>query len=161
MSKVIAHIENALLAATMLGMVVITFANVISRYFFHYSLSFTEEITINLFVLLTFLGAAAGLRTNAHLGFTLLFDKASAVSKKLLIIFSTLLTTVVFVLLTYYGYDMMMFQMERNLTTTALGWPQWVFSLVFPLGCLFCVYRALEAGVKEWQTAAEREEASL
>ncbi|MCP3739600.1 TRAP transporter small permease [Rossellomorea sp. BNER] len=151
MSKVISYIENFVLAITMLTMAVIAFTNVISRYFFHYSLSFTEEITINLFVLLTFLGAAVGVRLNAHLGFSLLFEKANVISKRILIVFSTLLISTVFFLLTYYGYEMMQFQMDRNLITPSLGWQQWVFSMFVPIGSLFCLYRTIEAGVIEWK----------
>ncbi|MBD1378931.1 TRAP transporter small permease [Metabacillus arenae] len=151
MSKVISYIENFILAITMLAMSVITFTNVISRYFFHYSLSFTEEITINLFVLLTFFGAAVGLRKNAHLGFSLLFEKANVISKKVLILFSTALISTVFFLLAYYGYDMMLFQMERKLITPSLGMQQWVFSMVLPIGSIFCLYRSIEVGVKEWK----------
>lgn len=157
MSKVLSHIENVLLAATMLGMCVITFANVVSRYFFHYPLSFTEEITVNLFVLLSFLGAAVGLRMNAHLGFSLLFEKSGVLSKKVLIVFSTLVVSIVFFLLAYYGLDMVMFQMDRNLTTPSLGWNQWIFSMVLPIGSLFCLYRAIESGILGWKSIKEEE----
>ncbi|MCM3595697.1 TRAP transporter small permease [Metabacillus idriensis] len=161
MSKVISCIENFFLAATMLAMSVITFANVITRYFFHYSLSFTEEITINLFVLLTFLGAAAGLRKNAHLGFSLLFEKANVLGQKILIIFGTALISAVFILFAYYGYEMVRFQMERNLITPSLGLKQWMFSIVFPIGCLFCLYRAIEAGAIEWATITKQSERGM
>ncbi|MBD8138113.1 TRAP transporter small permease [Peribacillus frigoritolerans] len=157
MSRVIGYIENFILAVTMLTMAVITFGNVISRYFFHYSLSFTEEITINLFVLLTFLGAAVGLRKNAHLGFSLLYEKSNLITRKALILLSTSIISIVFILLVFYGYDMMQFQMDRNLITPSLGWQQWVFSMFLPIGSFFCLYRSVEAGVIEWKSLVSRE----
>lgn len=156
MSRVVGYIENFILAVTMLAMAVITFGNVISRYFFHYSLSFTEEITINLFVLLTFLGAAVGLRKNAHLGFSLLYEKSNLIIKKALILLSTSLISIVFILLVIYGYDMMQFQMDRNLITPSLGWQQWLFSMFLPIGSTFCLYRSVEAGVIEWRSLVRR-----
>lgn len=158
MSKILSRIENVLLAITMLVMCVITFANVMSRYFFHYPLSFTEEITVNLFVLLSFLGAAVGLRINAHLGFSLLFEKSGKLFKKILIVFSTSVVSLVFFLLVYYGFDMMMFQMDRNLTTPVLGWEQWIFSMTLPIGSMFCLYRAIESGIIGWKLLKEEEE---
>jgi C4-dicarboxylate transporter DctQ subunit len=130
-------------------MCIIAFANVISRYFLNYSLAFTEEVTINLFVLLTFLGTSVGVRNNAHLGFSLLYDKANGMGKKFLCIFSSLITCLLFVLLTFYGGKMVQFQLMLNQTTPAMGWPQWIFTLAFPIGCLFCIFRVIESFIKE------------
>ncbi|MCM3568504.1 TRAP transporter small permease [Neobacillus mesonae] len=157
MSKAIAYIENTILAVTLGIMSILAFANVVSRYLFHYSISFTEEVTVNLFVLLTFLGAAAGIRMNAHLGFTMLFDKLSGVPKKALIILSCALISVIFLIFVYFGYDMVSFQIESEQKTPSLGWNQWVFTLGFPVGCLFGLYRAIEAGFREWKQVSNEE----
>ena len=50
------HWLVAILFALMAG---IAFLNVVSRYLLHFSFSATEEITINLFVWITVIGAAA------------------------------------------------------------------------------------------------------
>lgn len=157
MSKAIAYIENTILAITLAVMSILAFANIVSRYLFHYSISFTEEVTVNLFVLLTFLGAAAGIRNNAHLGFTMLFDKLSGVPKKFLIVFTCALISAIFLIFVYFGYDMVSFQIESDQKTPALGWNQWVFTLGFPIGCLFGLYRAIEAGFREWKAASQQE----
>ncbi|QQZ10147.1 TRAP transporter small permease [Heyndrickxia vini] len=157
MSKMIAYIENTVLAVSLGVMSLVAFANIVSRYLFHYSISFTEEVTINLFVLVTFLGAAAGIRNNAHLGFSMLFDKLTGVPKKVLIVFSSTLISVIFLIFVYFGYDMVSFQVESNQMTPALGWHQWIFTLGFPIGCLFGLYRAIEAGFIEWKEAKASE----
>ncbi len=83
MSKMIAKIEELIIAVVLAVMSIITFLNVITRNFIQYSLSYTEEITINLFVLLTFVGAAIGVRRGAHFGFTLILEKSPANYKKI------------------------------------------------------------------------------
>ncbi|MCM3601227.1 TRAP transporter small permease [Robertmurraya korlensis] len=152
MSKVLTRIEENILVFTFSVMCIIAFANVISRYFLNYSLAFTEEVTINLFVLLTFLGTSVGVRNHAHLGFTLIYDKANDMGKKFLCVFSSLITCALFILLTYYGVKMVQFQLMLNQTTPAMGWPQWVFTLAFPIGCCFCIFRVIESFIKEFKT---------
>ncbi|MGI8384014.1 TRAP transporter small permease [Robertmurraya sp. P23] len=152
MSKVLTRMEENILVLTFSVMCIIAFANVISRYFLNYSLAFTEEVTINLFVLLTFLGTSVGVRNHAHLGFTLLFDKANDTGKKFLCVFSSFITCALFILLTYYGVKMVQFQLMLNQTTPAMGWPQWVFTLAFPIGCCFCIFRVIESFIKEFKS---------
>jgi C4-dicarboxylate transporter DctQ subunit len=151
MSKWLSFLEHTLLILSASTMCIIAFANVVSRYLLGNSFAFTEEITINLFVLLTFVGASVGVKNNSHLGFTLLFDRAALPLKKVLCLFTGLVVVLVFVLLAYYGMAMVQFQMVTGQTTPSLGWQQWVFTLGFPIGCLLCVIRALEATMKEYK----------
>jgi TRAP-type C4-dicarboxylate transport system permease small subunit len=151
MSRLLERIEHIILTMTAAVMAVIAFTNVITRYFLNHSLAFTEELTINLFVLLTFVGAAVGLRKHAHLGFTLLFEKSSLPLQKLLTVVTGVMMAVMFALFMYYGIEMVQFQMMVNQTTPALGWPQWIFSLSLPFGSALCLWRTVEATVKEFK----------
>ncbi|MDZ5471351.1 TRAP transporter small permease [Bacillus sp. 31A1R] len=151
MSKLLSMVENTLLIFSASTMCVIAMANVFSRYFLDHSLAFTEEITINLFVLLTFVGTAVGVKNSSHLGFSLLFDQAKLPIKKLLIFLVGAIVITVFTIFAYYGVKMVQFQILTNQTTPSLGWKQWVFSLGFPIGCILCVIRAVESTVKEYK----------
>lgn len=151
MSKLLTKIEHILLIFSASVMCIISFSNVISRYLLDHSLAFTEEITINMFVLLTFVGTAVGVRKQSHLGFTLFYDKANVTLKKFLTLFIGIVVVTVFIIFAYYGYRMVQFQVFSSQTTPALGWRQWVFSLGFPIGCLLCVIRAIESTVKEFK----------
>ncbi len=151
MSKALSFIENSLLVLGAAIMCIIAFGNVVSRYVTGSSFSFTEEITINILVLVVFVGASVGVRKGAHLGFTLVFDRASLPFKKLICIFTGIIVTLVFGLLTYYGIDMLIYQMSINQMSPALGLPQWIYSTGFALGCLLCVIRSIEVSVKEYK----------
>ncbi|MCM3323563.1 TRAP transporter small permease [Cytobacillus kochii] len=151
MSKALSILENTLLIFGAAIMCIITFVNVVSRYITGTSFSFTEEITINILVLVVFVGASVGVRNGAHLGFTLIFDRANLPFKKILCIFTGLIVVSIFGLFTYYGIDMFLYQMSINQMTPALGWPQWIYSAGFALGCLLCVIRTIEASVKEYK----------
>ena len=59
---------EALLAALMLGMVLMVFGNVVLRYVFNSGIVVSEELSRFFFVWLTFIGAIVAVRDNAHLG---------------------------------------------------------------------------------------------
>lgn len=143
--KLLNYFEEFILFMSFVVITLVTFFNIISRNFMNLSLSFTEEITINLLVLLTFVGTSLGVRRFAHLGFTLLYDKGNNVMKRIIIIFSTVVSLLLFGVLLYYGSKMVQFQMQMGQTTPALNLPQWVWSLALPFGALLCMIRTVQA----------------
>lgn len=147
--KILNYFEEIILFLTFLVMTIIAFANIISRNIADLSLSFTEEITINLFVLLTFVGTAVGVRRYGHLGFTLIFDHMNPFFRKVLIIFSALMSLILFGVLLWYGFQMVMFQMDMGQKTPSLGLPQWILSSALPLGALLCVIRTIQVCLEE------------
>ena len=52
MNKILDYIEESLVCVCLVVMTALTFVNVVARYVFSASLSFSEEITTYLFVLL-------------------------------------------------------------------------------------------------------------
>jgi C4-dicarboxylate transporter DctQ subunit len=147
------RVEEIILIFSLAIMSILTFANVISRYFLHASISSTEEITTNLIVLSTFIGAAAAARRGAHLGLSVFTDNLPLVWKRATILVAMVSSTIVFVLLIVSGYDMVLSQKEYMQLTPALGWPTWILNLSVPVGALFCLVRFNQAGWKEWQQA--------
>jgi C4-dicarboxylate transporter DctQ subunit len=80
--------------AILLGLIVaIMFAQVLFRYTFNNSLSWSEEIAKFIFIWITFLGAALCFRDRMHLGVDFLIEKIPGKYRILLIIFNTLLIT--------------------------------------------------------------------
>ncbi len=156
--KVLDYFEEILLSITFATITLITFANVVSRNLVNLSLSFTEEITVNLLVLLTFVGTALGVRRYAHLGFTLLFDKGNKATKKIIVIVSAVASAILFATLLYYGIDMVLFQLQIKQTTPALGMPQWILSLALPLGALLCLIRTVQVTFEELKLVNEANE---
>lgn len=147
--KILNYFEEVVLCVAFIVITVLTFLNVVSRNLMGLSISFTEEITINVLVLITFLGASMGVRRYAHLGFTLIFDKAGKGLKQGIVIFSGLVSFILFGVLTWYGIDMLLFQMDMNQKTPALGLPQWILSLALPIGTLCCIIRTIQVVVEE------------
>ena len=136
----------------MLGaMAVIAFANVLSRYFFHYSFAFIEEIEVSAFVWITLLGASIGFRRGAHLNVSLFMKKFSKPVQKSCIIFSGLLAVFLFGLLIYYGAEQI--QMERMFDTRSegIGVPQWWYTLGLPLCSVLVVIRVIQTTIVQYK----------
>lgn len=147
--KILNYVEEGILFLTFLTMTIIAFSNIVSRNVASISLSFTEEITINLFVLLTFVGTAVGVRRFGHLGFTLIFDHMNALFRKVFIVFSSLMSLFLFGVLLWYGLQMVLFQMNIGQKTPSLGWPQWILSSALPIGAFLCVIRTIQVFIEE------------
>ena len=129
-------------------MATLNFANVISRYLLHASFSFTEEITTNLFVFNTFIAAALGARRGAHLGLTVLADSVSPKIRKFMMFGVNIISSLLFMVLIYFGYGMVKSQFRFGQTTAALGLPEWWFGMAIPLGSFFVMLSFLVAAIE-------------
>lgn len=153
------RLEEWILAVLMGIICVLTMVNVLSRYFFNSSLSMTEELTTNIFAFIIFIGAALLARENGHLGFALLTDQLPARFRIVCTMIVGCLTTVFFVILLWYGWEMVMQQYQYNQKTPAMGLPEWLMGLSVPLGALLCMFRFWEGYVLEIRRH-KREEAN-
>ena len=94
-----------LIAALLAVMVALVFGNVFMRYAFNSGFSISEELSRWLFVWLTFLGAVAALRSNAHLGTDMLVGRLGPTGKKVCMGVSLLLMLYCLWLLFKGSYD--------------------------------------------------------
>ena len=153
--------ENTL-AVTAFAVISLTaFANVMARYVFNASLAFTSELTINLAVLLTMVGAAIGIREGSHLGFTLLKDTLTGRKHQLLVVLGGAAIVLFYVALIKFGMDVSLRQLQRGQTTPALGLPMWLLSLALPLGGVLGIIRTIQmtiTGIKDAPVAPALQE---
>jgi TRAP-type C4-dicarboxylate transport system permease small subunit len=147
--KIWVRLEEWILAILMSIICLLTFANVLSRYIFTVSFSFTEELTTNLFAFVIFIGAALLARENGHLGFALLTDFLPRKMHAAALVLVGCLTTVFFAILLWYGLEMVMQQYEYGQRTPAMGMPEWMMGLSVPLGAALCMIRFWEGYLVE------------
>lgn len=146
------RLEEYLCAALIMFMSLLAFANVIVRYLTDDSLAFTEELVINLFVLVTLLGASIAFRRNAHLGVTLLVDLLPKSCRKWFAVLSGVAGVAVFAMLLYHGVDMVIQEYTSEMKTYSMGLPMWWFGLSVPLGSLLIIIRVVQVALNEWKT---------
>lgn len=75
-------LEKSVIVLFLVSIVLLVFSGVLSRYVFHYSLAFTEELARFLFVWSALLGAAAALRTGDHGGIPLVAGRFGPLGRR-------------------------------------------------------------------------------
>jgi C4-dicarboxylate transporter DctQ subunit len=154
--KVFDSLEDWFLIVTLGAMMILNFANVVSRYMLSTSIAFTEELTTNLFVWSCFIGAAAAAKRGAHLGFSLVVDAMPAQLRRWVSAAVTLLSLAMFGIMFYLSLDMIQTQIMLKQETPALGMPEWIVSLAIPVGATFCFVRFAQAGWVSWQKGGKQ-----
>ena len=136
MRYILGKVEDIICAICLIVMTTLTFANVIARYVFSASFSFSEEITTYLFVLLSLIGSAAA-RRKAHLGFTAILDLLPKGLQRAIQTMSYALATFFSAALFWYGISMVRSQIFHGQVTAGMQWPEWIFGAFVPLGAFF------------------------
>ena len=137
MRYILGKIEDIIFAICMIIMTSLTFANVVARYVFSASFSFSEEITTYLFVMLSLIGSAAAARRKAHLGFTAILDLLPKGLQKIIQTMSYALATFFSAALFWYGISMVQSQIYHRQVTAGMQWPEWIFGSFVPIGAFF------------------------
>ena len=150
LSTLLARLEEFILVALFAFMAVMNFLNVVCRYCFANSFSFTEEVTITAFVWVSMVGIAVGYKRLAHLGMSFLVDNMPKKVQPFMALLSMICSVVLILLLFQYGSEMVSNQIRLGSKTPALGMPMYIQGLSIPVGAVFCLIRAVESGVKEF-----------
>ncbi|MCR4903256.1 MAG: TRAP transporter small permease [Butyrivibrio sp.] len=103
--SIVTTIENIVLAASMLFVLVLTFGNVIARKIFNHSWGFTEELVVAWFVLISLLAAGVAARNGELVNLALIPDMVSLKVKKILTFISTIICVIYAVLLSVEAFD--------------------------------------------------------
>jgi len=153
--KILDRIEEAICIICLIAMTTLVFANVFSRYVLHLSLSFSEEITTNLFVLLSMMGTAIAARRRAHLGLSILTDAVSPKARRALLIFGYDLSTVFCFAVFFYGIKMVRNEYILGQVTPSMQWPEWIYGCFVPFGAAFMTLRFAQVTLEEIRTPPE------
>ena len=154
--RILDRIEEVVAAVCLSVMTILAFANVVARYVFSASFSFSEEITTYLFVLLSLLGTAIAARRRAHLGLTILTDVVSPKVRRILHIIGYLFAVAFTGAIFYYGILMVLSQRQLQQVTANMQWPEWIFGSFVPIGALFATVRFVQVLVEEIRGTDEK-----
>lgn len=149
-------IEEILASICLIVMTVLTFANVVSRYVFSASFSFSEEITTYLFVLVSLLGTAIAAKRRSHLGLSIIIDAVSPKAQKVLYIIGYVIAVIFCAAIFYYGILMVLNQRMLGQVTAGMQWPEWIFGSFVPIGAIFATVRFLQVLIEEIKKKPEK-----
>jgi TRAP-type C4-dicarboxylate transport system permease small subunit len=118
------HLEEGACVLIFVVMTGVALVNIVTRYVIRYSLAFTEELVVSLFVWLTLLGTSIAFRQGSHLAFEYLIGRAPAGVRRLAAGLSTALSTGLFLALAWYGVGQIRSERMLGTTSEALTIPQ-------------------------------------
>ena len=141
---VLAAAEKLILAASTLLILVLTVGNVFSRKVIHRSWSFTEELVVAVFVLITLMAGALACREGELVSLTLVTDRLPGKTKKPVVVLVTVLSVIFTVILFKYGMDKVLTQLANGKRTFVLNWPEWIFWSFVPIGSVCMILHFVE-----------------
>lgn len=142
---------KAVVAAMLLGMVVLVFGNVVLRYGFNTGITISEELSRWLFVWLIFLGAVIALAEKEHLGVTFVVDALPPVARKAALVLGHLIMMAITIMLAIGSWQQAMI----NWTVLSPVMRQ-SSAILFIAPVFFAVPTLLILSVQLWQIVAGR-----
>lgn len=121
---------------------IVTFLQVIMRFFFKMPVAWGQDIIRLSFVYLVFLGAAYCLKTNDHLNIDIIFSMVSNKTGKILQILINFVLLVFFVFLLFYGIQFSKTGITQKAPYTAI--PMIYYYASIPISALYLILYDLE-----------------
>ncbi|MFH1489075.1 MAG: TRAP transporter large permease subunit [Pseudomonadota bacterium] len=134
------------ICALLLGVsVIMAFYEVISRYFFHFSVDWAEEITLYAIAWSTMFGSSSLIKKDEHVKMTLLFTIIGD-DRKNVLHFMNALVSLVFALVIIYSGVLQVYEsyLSGMLSDSSLRLPHWIIYLVMPIGGTLFSLRLIE-----------------
>jgi TRAP-type C4-dicarboxylate transport system permease small subunit len=141
--RISVRFEEAVAAAAMALVCLITFANVVVRYLTDASFAFTEEFSVFLLVVLTLAGAAGAFVRNRNIRVDFFAGLAPMRIQRWLEIMGLALTVALFLMVAWYGARFVADDWKFGTTSPGIGIPQWIYSIWLPALSLLIAGRAL------------------
>ena len=141
---VVAELEKIVTSVILVFVTALTFVNVLVRKLSNSQFAWTEELVINLFVLLIMLGCGLCAREGSLISLSLIFDRLKVKGKKIFVFIITIVNTAFWIILLKTGYDKVLTQMANGKLTSSLGWHEWVFTIFLPIGSVFLILHTIE-----------------
>jgi len=136
-------IEDWLTVLVMAALALITFANVIVRYFTDQSFAWTEEISIFLMIVLTLVAGSASVARNRQIRIEYFADSGPEARQRALARFGSLMVVALFTLIAVLSVRMVWDDIKFDETSPGIGVPRWWYTVWLPILSVAIALRAL------------------
>ena len=142
-TRVPLRIEDWLTVIVMALLALITFGNVIARYFTDQSFAWTEEFSIFLMIVLTLVASSAAVARHRHIRIEFFADAGSPRRRHVLALWGAMAMVLLFLLMAVLSVRMVWDHYIYEEISPGLGLPQWWYSIWLPILSLAIALRAL------------------
>ncbi|MEJ5027897.1 MULTISPECIES: TRAP transporter small permease [unclassified Comamonas] len=136
-------LEDWLTVLIMALLALITFGNVIVRYFTDGSFAWTEEISVFLMILLAMVAGSAAVARNLHIRIEYFAERGDARRRKAFARFGALTVALLFALICVLSIRVVVDDYRYEETSPGIGVPQWWYSIWLPVFSALITLRAL------------------
>ena len=151
-------LEDWLVVLIMAALALITFANVLLRYFTDTSFAWTEEISIFLMIVLAMVGGSSAVARDQHIRIEFFSGNGSAQRRRRLARLGALMTALLFTVLAVLSVRLVWDDWRYEETSPGIGVPQWWYSMWLPICSVAIALRALGLFVRQGHPAASAPE---
>ena len=137
------RIEDWLTVIVMALLALITFANVLVRYFTDSSFAWTEEISIFLMIVLAMVAGSAAVARDRHIRIEFFAEGGSMARRKRLAQLGALLVALLFSTIAVLSVRVVWDDYRFGETSPGIGVPQWWYSIWLPVFSLLITWRAI------------------
>ena len=141
--KVSLKIEDWLTVLVMAALALITFANVIARYFTSQSFAWTEEFSVFLMIVLALVGSSAAVARDRHIRIEYFSESGSSNRRRVLARLGAMLVALLFLLIAVLSLRLVWDDYRFGETSPGIGVPQWWYSIWLPILSFGIALRAL------------------
>lgn len=152
-TRVPLKIEDWLTVLIMAALALITFANVLVRYFTDSSFAWTEEISIFLMILLAMVAGSAAVARDRHIRIEYFAESGSPARRRRLAQFGALMVALLFFLIAGLSLRIVWDDWRFEETSPGIGLPQWWYSVWLPIVCTAIGLRAIGLFIRRSKTA--------
>lgn len=137
------RIEDWLTVLVMAALALITFVNVLVRYFTNSSFAWTEEISVFLMIVLALVGGSAAVARDRHIRIEYFAEGGSALRKKRLAQLGAIAVALLFALIAVLSVRVVWDDYRFGETSPGIGVPQWWYSIWLPVFSALIAARAV------------------
>ena len=158
-TRVPLQIEDWLTVIIMALLALITFANVLVRYFTDQSFAWTEEFSVFLMILLAMVAGSAAVARDRHIRIEYFAESGSMARRKGLAQFGAAMVAILFFLIAALSVRVVWDDFRFEETSPGIGVPQWWYSIWLPIVCTAIGLRAVGLFIRRSRASSSEEQA--
>lgn len=147
-------LEDWLVVIIMALLALMTFANVLVRYFTDSSFAWTEEISIFLMIVLAMVGSSSAVARDQHIRIEFFSGTGNAQRRKRLARFGALMVVLLFTVLAALSMRLVWDDWRYEETSPGIGVPQWWYSMWLPICSVAIALRGLGLFLRQGRPGA-------
>lgn len=151
-------LEETILILLLIAMVLIMGLQVVCRYVFNQSLSWSEELTQYLFIWATFISVSYCVKKRISIKIEQFFNMLPTKGKTILRLFRHTLVFIFCLIMIPYAVTYVQQAVQSGATSSALGIPMYYIQSAPLIGFILLIVRVAQAWVREFKNLRRKEE---